>query len=256
MILLTAEARREAREANPEMYRALMEQYKRATLEIARKMPRDCQRRKVYAAERLVGRGYSLASVEAARELVQQITSSRWWKNQVARSNYLDQSLDYDYPQEVKVLGKRGRTSTGNSMTSTIRLSLSKGLYEMVVLHELAHVVTPARYLGHGREFCRNYLKIVRHVRGQEMARSLRAAFRAEHVRWITRPNAKGNPQIVEHQEAARYINEARQRAIQHTREMAEREGITGVNLAVNFRERPLYLHPAERKRLKKILET
>jgi len=62
---------------------------------------------------------------------------------------------------------------------------------KLVVLHELAHVVTWQCYgkdrPAHGRTFARVYLRLVRHVLGQEAARELRWAFRRHRIRFQRR---------------------------------------------------------------------
>src|SRR5262249_27229542 len=62
---------------------------------------------------------------------------------------------------------------------------------KLVVLHELAHVVTWTCYgackQAHGRTFARVYLVLVRRVLGQEAARELRRAFRVQGVRFRRR---------------------------------------------------------------------
>lgn len=152
---------------------------------LASKPKRDSQRRRVYAADRRVGFGRRFATIDEAQLFLEEVICSRWWHLQVARSNYLDQTLDFDYPETVRLqLKRRGKSSSGNWMTATIRL-VSKHLCVRILLHELAHVVTPIQHLAHGREFCRNYLQIVRRVEGDEVWRALKQAFGEERVKWV-----------------------------------------------------------------------
>ena len=60
-----------------------------------------------------------------------------------------------------------------------------------VVLHELAHVLTPWEYAGHGREFCRTYLHLIKLFFGEETQNKLKAAMKKHkckysktHTRW------------------------------------------------------------------------
>ena len=66
---------------------------------------------------------------------------------------------------------------------------------ERVILHELAHVIQTERP-GHGRQFCRIFLDIVRRWHSDRDAwRTLRASFRAHRVRYTRRrKGGPGNP--------------------------------------------------------------
>lgn len=63
---------------------------------------------------------------------------------------------------------------------------------ELVILHELAHAIVPDRQSrqAHGWEFCAGFLTLVLHVRGREEHDKLKAAFKANRVRF-TKPRAK-----------------------------------------------------------------
>lgn len=59
-----------------------------------------------------------------------------------------------------------------------------------ILLHELAHVLTPSSAIPHGWEFCETYLDLVRHIMGKQHADELKRNFRQQRVRF-TKPRAK-----------------------------------------------------------------
>ena len=55
---------------------------------------------------------------------------------------------------------------------------------ELIILHEIGHVVTPSDYAGHGPEYAGNYLMLVAHFMGQQVAAELTAAFDSQNVKY------------------------------------------------------------------------
>lgn len=60
-----------------------------------------------------------------------------------------------------------------------------------MVLHEIAHVLTPEEFSAHGREFCRTYLHLIKLFFGEETQNKLKAAMKKHkckysksHTRW------------------------------------------------------------------------
>lgn len=53
---------------------------------------------------------------------------------------------------------------------------------EVVIVHELAHILTPEAEPWHGREFCRNYLALIKRWLSTEQAKALRASFKEHRV--------------------------------------------------------------------------
>jgi putative metallohydrolase (TIGR04338 family) len=51
-----------------------------------------------------------------------------------------------------------------------------------VVLHELAHLVTPGHLAAHGPEFARNYHTLVEEILGAEAAAALLRSFETHNV--------------------------------------------------------------------------
>jgi putative metallohydrolase (TIGR04338 family) len=154
-------------------------------------MPRDSQKSKVYRAERLAWWGAQdspylpddeFRTVAQCLALVDQITSSRWWKNRCrigtvkvfdGRGTRFARAGHFGYRS-------RGKNGWGINLP---RWSRSKP----VILHELAHIMTNGWHRGHGRHFCRNYLALVSRWMGKEAAAELRSAFKTCRVKWHVR---------------------------------------------------------------------
>ena len=125
---------------------------------------RDFQRARVYAAERTL-HGYLLRTADAVRSYVDRIVRSAWWRRrcivgevevyEVSRSRYYSADRESRYVGYVIL---RGDAKTHDEAT---------------ILHELAHILTPAGFADHGEEFCRNYLDLVCKFMGPEAAEDL-----------------------------------------------------------------------------------
>ncbi len=77
--------------------------------------------------------------------------------------------LGYEYPPEVVV--RKGQTkATYNRSSHTIRIpdQTTWALREMVVLHEVAHALTPPEFAAHGREFRSNFCDLLEKVLAPE----------------------------------------------------------------------------------------
>jgi len=133
--------------------------------------PRDSQRSKLYRAERTVGEGQHFPSVAHCQARVDQILASAWWQT---RFPALDQ---------VQVRDGRGRRHAG-AFHNRGAISLPRwSRRERVILHELAHLATPASFAAHGPEYAAVYLELVGHFMGAAAARDLAEAFRTHRVR-------------------------------------------------------------------------
>ena len=157
--------------------------------------PRDSQRSKVYKAEQ----GHSLwfdealfDSVGEVQEWVDSICRSRWFKNRFRR-HAIDPKSVMRYGRSadgIKVLDGRGRRRANGSTRGFIKLPIWTRS-DMHILHEIAHVVTSPRVAAHGREFCANYLALVRQFMGREEAIELKTCFKKHRVKY-TRPAKTG----------------------------------------------------------------
>jgi putative metallohydrolase (TIGR04338 family) len=134
-------------------------------------MPRDFQKSKVYNAEEQILWGRHL-SWQETQDYIADITRTRFWKSLGGK--------------EIKVKDGRGTTiARGNYLRKFV--SLPKwARTELVILHELAHTITPPRYCSHGVTYIRNYLKLVRRFMGDHTWKELKARFKTNKVRTRT----------------------------------------------------------------------
>lgn len=137
-------------------------------------MPRDFQRKRVYTAEDRCPamRAEYVTDIHELRAWVKQITEHRVFL--------------YFYPQYhasgITVLDGRGRSRALGSPRGYIKMprwTRSK----LVVLHEIAHVVSPWTEL-HGELFCQNYLTLVRYILGEPEHHALQLRMQIEGVRF------------------------------------------------------------------------
>lgn len=162
---------------------------------------RDTQRARLYVAERraFLPNGVTRASdmprefedTKHIDEYVESIRTSKW--------------LATHYPRAamsvIKVVGGNGCNADAD------RIMLARwGHVKWVVLHELAHAITDRhhryeRLPGHGREFARIYLALVRRWMGVAEYEKLRASFKMYKVKYSLKKKRaktahlpKGNP--------------------------------------------------------------
>lgn len=139
---------------------------------------RDNQRSKVYKTERLHSfwNIMWINDIKDIQRLISFIRRTRLspWKHQLQGVS-------------IKVTdGRRRRNGVaiGNVRTSShcyIRLPKSLRRY-IVVLHELAHLLTPKQYASHGQEYCTNYLYLIRQLLGEAAYEEMIALFKAHNV--------------------------------------------------------------------------
>lgn len=133
----------------------------------------DQQRATLYRAEDGVDSGRSFADLDAVQEFVDQVTSSAYWERIPGA------------PQVVVVRDGRGRRhACANETWFGAELRLPRwSRSARVVLHELAHTITPRGAAGHGPEFAACYVRLVERFLSWEHGEALRAAFRLGGVR-------------------------------------------------------------------------
>lgn len=159
--------------------------------------PRDSQLSKVYKAESAHSYWSDVSEYDSLSEIqrwVDEICKSRWFKNRYPRYA-LDAKSIMKYGRAadgIKVLDGRGRQRACGSTRGFIKLPVWTRS-DLHILHEIAHVVTRRNgYQGplpayHGRDFCANYLALVRQFMGKEEADELKACFKKHRVKY-TRP--------------------------------------------------------------------
>lgn len=133
-----------------------------------------CQQFELYAAERQVPEGRRFASVEEIQRFVDGLRDTWWWRQW--------------YPQVLRVEAykrpSRMKESVG-SYSAANRAGVIEMLEvhwnELVILHELSHVLASARYgsRSHDPYFARVYLETVALVMGPDVYRALYDAFEA-----------------------------------------------------------------------------
>jgi putative metallohydrolase (TIGR04338 family) len=139
---------------------------------------RDTQRSRLYAAEKAVWPfdptpSLSLQDIEAE---VSRVLCSSWWR---ARWPEVTRVAIEDGRGRRRAGGHRDPTLSGQSWIALPR----HFRHQWCVCHELSHVATPNRFVGHGREFAANYLDILRFTLGPSTAASLRRQFREHRVK-------------------------------------------------------------------------
>lgn len=146
--------------------------------------PRDYQRSRLYSAERAadtVVAGTRFDSLESARRYTMEIVRSSWWQ---AR---------WPEVRIVNVLPGKGNRASGDRLAMPQRNGEFFGivwlrgwsLVASVLMHELAHVVTPRRYSAHGPEFAGNLLLFIRREFGPGKATGLMREFALHGVRYV-----------------------------------------------------------------------
>ena len=134
---------------------------------------RDVQKSKVYAADDETKQKHAVwfNTLEKAQAFTNRVTGHPEWTG----------------PTQIPIeLTRRDSwKSYCHYRGSKIRLSPADGINDIILLHELAHVITPwTGVQDHGPEFCANYLMLVeRHV-GPLTARTLRETFEENGVKY------------------------------------------------------------------------
>lgn len=133
--------------------------------------PRDSQRARLYRAEGLVDAGRRLPTVERMQAWVDGLVATDWFAARWGRRSF-----------EVRPgFGHRRATADqANGVLQMPRWARS----ELVLLHEVAHCLTPATLAGHGPEYAGVLLALARRGMGPATAQRLEDAFASERVRW------------------------------------------------------------------------
>lgn len=139
-----------------------------------RKVPRDTQRKRLTDAEDAAARatgGHVYAQSIANADL------QAWVDAALAR-----RAICTRWPgMRITVGLKRGGSAYGYRDKRRISLP-AWARNEWVILHEIAHVLTPGRYTAHGPEFAGVYLFLVRTVLGPEAGAALLAQYRTKPI--------------------------------------------------------------------------
>ena len=137
--------------------------------------PRDSQKQKLYNAESFLhttsGRMETVPEIEAFAD---RVISHEWFKRRWPSVHYI----------EVKD-GRGARVARGFRYWNGGGIKMPKwSRNRAIVLHEIAHIITPNTYASHGPEYARNFLDLVRHYLGKESAEQLRASYKRHRVKY------------------------------------------------------------------------
>jgi putative metallohydrolase (TIGR04338 family) len=132
--------------------------------------PRDSQRSRLYRAEDDVGPGRRLPTVPVLQAFVDELAASDWFT-----ARWGARSFDVRPGH-----GHRRATADRNGVLQLPLWSRT----ELVVLHEVAHCLTPVEYAAHGPEYAGVFLSVVRRRLTPATAQTLEDAFARHRVRW------------------------------------------------------------------------
>lgn len=180
---------------------------------ILRKITRDVQRSRVYKSERAALKPLQrrLADMSEVRLLVRQVWASKRvaenWPKAIHDYQYAPRLADGSYGEyRSRPRALQGGRSWAYGTSTSIQLPPTEwAMVDWVVLHELAHSVhcrldRPRQEQSHGWQFCAIYLKLVLYFMGREAHDALKAAFKANRVRF--RPPRKSKPLSPERRQA------------------------------------------------------
>jgi putative metallohydrolase (TIGR04338 family) len=132
--------------------------------------PRDSQRARLYRAEGEVDSGRRLPTVERMQIYVDALCAADWF---LARWG----------TQAIEVrpgYGHRRATADEHGVLQMPKWART----ELVILHEVAHCLTPRACAAHGPEYAGVLLALARRAMGPATAQRLEDAFARQRVRW------------------------------------------------------------------------
>lgn len=132
--------------------------------------PRDNQRSRLYKAEDhpSIPKGQAFKTVKEMQNYVDALLGSQWFKARWGK-------------HAIEVRDGRGRQSACAWFNVVKMPCYFRN--EKVLLHEVAHTLTPHRFAAHGPEFARTYLTLVQHCIGPATGAALKASFRGSQVK-------------------------------------------------------------------------
>lgn len=192
--------------------------------------PRDNQRQRLYNAERAfensnasraalkyLANGKKVdstgnVSIESCQSYIDYVLTSSWFQSRWGQ-------------KKMTAIHKTYGGATASNGWTGARIALPPwARTEWVMLHEIAHHLTPNKYAVHGPEFAGVLLTLVRYQMGVDRAKSLRESYKAHRVRYSLKavPKARTATKVVPRTEVAAKTRRAeRERAV---REKQERE--------------------------------
>lgn len=132
--------------------------------------PRDSQRARLYRAEGEVDAGRRLPTVVRMQAWVDGLVATDWF-----RARWGDRAF------EVRPgFGHRRATADQHGVLQMPKWART----ELVLLHEVAHCLTPPTCAAHGSEYAGILVALARRGMGPATAQALEDAFARQRVRW------------------------------------------------------------------------
>ena len=132
--------------------------------------PRDSQRARLYRAEGEVDCGRGLPSVERMQAYVDGLVAADWFVVRWGARSF-----------EVRPgFGHRRATADERGVLQMPKWART----ELVLLHEIAHCLTPPTFASHGPEYAGVLVALARRAMTPATAQSLEDAFTRHRVRW------------------------------------------------------------------------
>jgi hypothetical protein len=128
---------------------------------------RDIQRKKLYASENSLTEGRRFETLGDMRIYLHDLLESPWF---LGYYGYLDVTLEASE-------GKHYSYCSG-TLIRLIRVDYT----ERMLLHELAHAITPDPHGGHGPFYAQCYLTLVRHQMGASAAKAQELSYKKHRV--------------------------------------------------------------------------
>lgn len=143
---------------------------------------RDNRREKLYRAERKLCdtplEGQRFESVDQMQKYIDNLIAQKWFKK--TWPNVIDRVTIH--------CGAGNRRATCSHTSGFLRRPVIKmpiwARSELILLHELAHALTPNRCAAHGWEFAKAYLRLVKNRLGSEAEKALKKSFREHKVKF------------------------------------------------------------------------
>jgi putative metallohydrolase (TIGR04338 family) len=135
-----------------------------------RTRPRDSQRARLYRAEDEVGVGRRLSTVPLLQAYVDALAATSWFE-----ARWGSRTFDVRPGH-----GHRRATAARDGVLQMPRWART----EVVVLHEVAHCLTPVEFPAHGPEYAGVLLSLVRRAIDPGTGQRLEDAFGRHGVRW------------------------------------------------------------------------
>ena len=132
--------------------------------------PRDSQRARLYRAEGEVGIGRRLPSVERMQAYVDDLLAADWFTARWGARSF-----------EIRPgFGHRRATADEHGVLQMPTWART----ELVLLHEVAHCLTPATVASHGPEYAGVLVALARRAMSPGTGQALEEAFLRHRVRW------------------------------------------------------------------------